>query len=429
MAWSLQIWFIDVVGSGDSTLIVATDDGVGAGHVAQVRSVLIDGGRNGHSLSVHDRIVNVGVNPLNVMVATHYDDDHVGGLTALLNGGNAIYNTTRIYDQGEQGTVTATAIKRRKTSGVAASNIVNVTIANREQNYQSFLNATVAHGARVRVTDKVLSQQNPDQNLQTDGWTDPDWLVGQEILWNGVAGGVPVGAPRLQCIAANQYLQQVAPAGPRYVSTSVLTGDRLKNEKSLAFLLTFGNFKYYAGGDIESSQEDGSAWNGAGYSVTQNARNLSLMRMLNPTNDPAGRVHAMKTSHHGSKYSTSPAFLARLRAVVAIISCGTDNQYGHPDQEVVDTLQASNTILNYFLTGEKLAADSTNLSAKATVTGARPPAPPWHVGDIQLTVTAAQAASTPAHFTVECYEPIAGTNRQKLPGFAYTPGAAFQYQY
>jgi competence protein ComEC len=46
----------------------------------------------------------------------------------------------------------------------------------------------------------------------------------------------------------------------------------------------------------------------------------------------------LKLGHHGSKTSSSPAFLAAVHPDVAIISRGCDNTYGHPHKEVLDTL-------------------------------------------------------------------------------------------
>ena len=48
----------------------------------------------------------------------------------------------------------------------------------------------------------------------------------------------------------------------------------------------------------------------------------------------------MKVAHHGSKYSTSETFLAAVRPVAAVISCGKKNSYGHPHEELLDRLEA-----------------------------------------------------------------------------------------
>jgi competence protein ComEC len=46
----------------------------------------------------------------------------------------------------------------------------------------------------------------------------------------------------------------------------------------------------------------------------------------------------LKVSHHGSRTSTSDAFLARVRPDHSIISVGVNNKYGHPHQEAVNRL-------------------------------------------------------------------------------------------
>ena len=48
------------------------------------------------------------------------------------------------------------------------------------------------------------------------------------------------------------------------------------------------------------------------------------------------RVDVLKVGHHGSKTSSSEAFLEAIHARVAIISAGVNNRYGHPHQEVVE---------------------------------------------------------------------------------------------
>ena len=47
----------------------------------------------------------------------------------------------------------------------------------------------------------------------------------------------------------------------------------------------------------------------------------------------------LKCGHHGSSTSTSAAFLRAVAPGAAIISCGVNNDYGHPDKAVVNRLQ------------------------------------------------------------------------------------------
>ena len=47
----------------------------------------------------------------------------------------------------------------------------------------------------------------------------------------------------------------------------------------------------------------------------------------------------LKVAHHGSRTSTTPAFLDAVRPRLALVSVGAHNSYGHPDREVLDALR------------------------------------------------------------------------------------------
>ncbi len=50
-------------------------------------------------------------------------------------------------------------------------------------------------------------------------------------------------------------------------------------------------------------------------------------------------AQVLKVGHHGSRTSSSPEFLARVSPTYGIISCGKDNDYGHPHAETLDALR------------------------------------------------------------------------------------------
>lgn len=47
----------------------------------------------------------------------------------------------------------------------------------------------------------------------------------------------------------------------------------------------------------------------------------------------------LKVAHHGSKNSSTQAFLNAVKPEFAIISCGLENSYGHPSNEVINNLE------------------------------------------------------------------------------------------
>lgn len=50
-------------------------------------------------------------------------------------------------------------------------------------------------------------------------------------------------------------------------------------------------------------------------------------------------VTILKTGHHGSKSASSEAFLEKIRPQAALISCGVNNRYHHPSEEVIQRLK------------------------------------------------------------------------------------------
>ncbi|MGZ4446999.1 MAG: ComEC/Rec2 family competence protein [Nocardioides sp.] len=91
---------------------------------------------------------------------------------------------------------------------------------------------------------------------------------------------------------------------------------------------------------------DGSTANGA--SVVMLARSHGLSILLTGDVEPDGQavlartlaglsVDVLKVPHHGSRYQDL-AFLTSLRARVAVVSVGADNDYGHPAASTVDAL-------------------------------------------------------------------------------------------
>lgn len=89
------------------------------------------------------------------------------------------------------------------------------------------------------------------------------------------------------------------------------------NNTSIVAQLVYNNFETLFTGDIEKSVEN------------------KLIEI-----SPSGKLKSdiLKVAHHGSKTSSSEEFLKIVQPIIAIISAGKDNKYGHPHQEILDRM-------------------------------------------------------------------------------------------
>ncbi len=87
------------------------------------------------------------------------------------------------------------------------------------------------------------------------------------------------------------------------------------NSSSLVMKLSAGSVSFLLTGDIGEDTEN---------------------RLLRSGSDL--RAQVLKVAHHGSKTSSSPQFLERVSPLLAVISVGAGNPFGHPASEVLERL-------------------------------------------------------------------------------------------
>lgn len=77
-------------------------------------------------------------------------------------------------------------------------------------------------------------------------------------------------------------------------------------------------------------------------------------------------IDVLKVGHHGSNTSTSSAFVSATSPDIAVISVGANNSYGHPTQNVLETLAAQSVeVLRTDELGTiQLVSDGRNISEK-----------------------------------------------------------------
>ena len=121
-----------------------------------------------------------------------------------------------------------------------------------------------------------------------------------------------------QAVAAGDSLVGLGGAGvlvlhptPAYVSMDGEAPHGLNNG-SVVLRITFGGKAVLLTGDIEHETD------------------RDLLRW-----EERLRAEVLKAAHHGSRTSSTAAFLAAVRPQLVTVSCGVDNKFGHPAPEVI----------------------------------------------------------------------------------------------
>lgn len=126
------------------------------------------------------------------------------------------------------------------------------------------------------------------------------------------------------------------------------------NNASLAFLLTHGDNTFLFTGDVEEEAEA---------DILANELNI--------------KADVYHVGHHGSKTSSSEAFLQEVNPAYAVISCGEDNSYGFPHARTLNNLRAMS--VSVFRTDEQgtIVAESDGQH----ITWNCPPSESWQAGE------------------------------------------------
>ncbi|MDO9491594.1 ComEC/Rec2 family competence protein [Acetobacterium sp.] len=145
------------------------------------------------------------------------------------------------------------------------------------------------------------------------------------------------------------------------------------NDDSLVMKVTHGSHRFLLTGDMEEVAEKELL-----------AANLDLA------------ADVLKVGHHGSYSSTGYLFLRTVNPRYAVISCGVNNDYGHPHEETLSRLNdAGSTIFRTDLLGTIIATsegDQLNFNKNGVT-----PTQPYQDVDNGLASTTNPVSETPAN--------------------------------
>lgn len=219
----MAVHFLDV-GQGLSILVQSGGE-----------NLIYDGGDRGASSFVVSYLKKQGIETIDYLISSHYDEDHLAGLIGCLNAFNV-------------------------------ETVIGSNYEHDSQLYQSFIDT---------VSTKGLEIQYP--------------AVGTEYEF---------GTGKFTVLSPAEIVDD-------------------SNANSVAIKLENGQNSFVFTGDAEYNSEAAMCTTGIDLSCD-----------------------VLVPGHHGSATATSWEFLEATIPEYAVISCGADNQYGHPDQDTMDKLSS-----------------------------------------------------------------------------------------
>ena len=251
--------------------------------------------------------------------------------------------------------------------------------------------------SRTRIRDRLNALGVTDLDVVLATHPDADHIAGlievfslyevERFYWNGFVHDTQTFRDLMAAAQAEGSVVTVPRAGDTIalgnlsfdvVHPLTLSGD--SNVDSIVLQLRCGAVDVLLTGDAETPSEDDMLASGA-----------------------LVDLDVLKVGHHGSRTSTSDAFLTLVSPEVGVISAGLNNQYGHPHPEVVDLLTAAGVELWFTDTTDqadtvRMVSDCQTYSLEQPP-GTTPPSPPTP------TPTASTPTPTPTPSIVRAVAP------------------------
>jgi hypothetical protein len=302
MTRSLEIHHI-YVGHGDATVVAIKDDQSGN----YLYKLLIDASTSSGLGYLLDYFANNFANSdFDLVIASHYHDDHLNGLAIGLGQGIHAESVLDVggYDLTNIAPGTGTAVPNANPPVLPNPPYLPTGTAL----FDRYLEG-VKYSA---LPDRMNPIQRYAQNYPAN--------FGVAIPL-GTINGVNI---TLKCHAANGYVQGTAARN---------TGGNPNNPNNycLAFILEYGAFRYFTGGDLGGS--------GGNYYDHESL----LANYLQGNYPQNGHVCAFKSNHHGSDHSNNTNFLNVLRPAVCITSVGLNGAHRLPGGNFLTRLNATTT--------------------------------------------------------------------------------------
>lgn len=231
----------------------------------------------------------IGRAAVNGELSVHFIDVGQGDAVLILSDGEAMLIDTGIYEGAQE-----------LIDYIHAQGVQKLTCAV----------ATHPHSDHIGAMDEVITKFPIESFLKTEAVNDnkPYRYMMEELAdkKTNVINPQPGDSYQL----GQAQFTVLAPLSMDY-------GSNLNNS-SIVIRLDYGDTSFLFTGDAEIEEE------------------------LDLVENGIAPADVLKVGHHGSETSSSNTFLDAVRPACAVISCGKDNRYGHPDAEVLKRLEERN---------------------------------------------------------------------------------------
>ncbi len=293
-------------------------------------NILIDGGpRSSFDQGLHSAISSIISldESVDLLIITHYDNDHIGGILELFS------------------TMNPTFIKQVWFN---SKSVVKKTNLNRyEEKFEEISNinpSTILGTGEAKLLSKILIEKGFN-------WHDEPILSGHEIIING-----------LQILVLNPNLEDLIDLFPDDEQTEVKVRNE-DNKKSIKLLQTKPD-------DLDSKLVHRSAmsfifkYKSKQFLFLSDNTIDSVLDALNKRFEHDINFDLVKLSHHGSRKNISKDFIEKIKCSKFLISTNGQS-YNHPDKETLSKIIYSNYqrnkstefILNYPLSTQYFHKD------------------------------------------------------------------------
>lgn len=107
-----------------------------------------------------------------------------------------------------------------------------------------------------------------------------------------------------------------------------------ENDLSIGFVLSFGNFQMFIGGDTSGENYESE------YGYKYHDMESCIAEDPYVLQKYSRHLEILRANHHGSSHSTNQTFIDAFDPKIAIFSVGDNNTYGHVDKDVLDRVLA-----------------------------------------------------------------------------------------